>query len=169
MNMAAVDVEVHTTIDRPRREVAAYCCDPGNVTAWNANIVAVQWDSPGSRPAHSSRFTSDFLGRRLEYTYEVAELVPEERLVMRSDRGTFLMETAYLWEDDEQGGTWMTLRNRGEPTAFPGSPHRSLPPPSGGRPRATWPSSRPSSKASTCDRSPLVRLPRELGIYRNPH
>jgi hypothetical protein len=66
------------------------------------------------------RFTSGFLGRRLEYTYEVAELIPEQRLVMRSDRGTFLMETAYLWEDHEQGGTWMTLRSRGEPTAFDG-------------------------------------------------
>ena len=39
---------------------------------------------------------------------------------MRSDRGPFLMETTYLWEDDEQGGTWMTLRSRGEPTAFAG-------------------------------------------------
>jgi hypothetical protein len=119
--MAAVDVEVHTTIDRPRREVAAYCCDPGNVTAWNANIHTVQWDSACEIAAGALlRFTSGFLGRRLAYTYEVAELIPEERLVMRSERGTFLMETTYLWEDDEQGGTWMTLRSRGEPTAFAG-------------------------------------------------
>ena len=119
--MATVDVEVHTTIDRPRREVAAYCCDPGNVTAWNANIQTVQWDSEGEVATGALlRFTSSFLGRRLEYTYEVAELIPEERLVMRSDRGTFLMETTYLWEDDEHGGTWMTLRSRGEPTAFAG-------------------------------------------------
>jgi hypothetical protein len=118
--MAAVDVEVHTTIDRPRREVAAYCCDPGNVTAWNANIYTVQWDSREIAAGAQLRFTSGFLGRRLQYTYEVAELIGEERLVMRSDRGTFLMETTYLWEDDEQGGTWMTLRSRGAPTAFAG-------------------------------------------------
>jgi hypothetical protein len=119
--MATVDVEVHTTIDRPRREVAAYCCDPGNVTAWNANIHTVAWDSEREiGPGALLRFTSGFLGRRLEYTYEVAELIPEQRLVMRSDRGTFLMETTYLWDDDGQGGTWMTLRSRGEPTAFQG-------------------------------------------------
>ena len=29
--MATVDVEVHTTIDRPRATVASYCCDPDNV------------------------------------------------------------------------------------------------------------------------------------------
>jgi hypothetical protein len=116
-----VDVEVHTTVARPRAEVAAYCCEPANATVWNANIRAVQWDSDSPVVVGSRlKFTSGFLGRVLEYTCVVAEWVPGERFVMRSDRGPFLMETAYLWEDDDQGGTWMTLRSRGEPTAFAG-------------------------------------------------
>ena len=119
--MATVDVEVHTTIDRPRADVAAYCCDPDSVTAWCANIKAVQRETIGPVAVGSRlRYTSDFLGRRLEYTYEVVELVAGERFVMRCDRGPFLMETTYLWEDAEGGGTWMTLRSRGEPTAFAG-------------------------------------------------
>jgi uncharacterized membrane protein len=121
VGMATVDVEVHTTIDRPRREVAAYSCDPDNVTTWYANIRTVQWES--ARPlalGSRFRFTSGFLGRTLEYTYEVVELTPAERFVMRSDSGPFPMETTYAWEDSEDGGTWMTLRNRGEPTAFVG-------------------------------------------------
>jgi uncharacterized protein YndB with AHSA1/START domain len=119
--MAAVDVEIHATIDRPRPEVAAYCCDPDNVTAWYANIKAVQWEtSPPVALGSRFRFTSQFLGRRLEYTYEVVELVPAERFVMRSERGPFPMETTYTWEDTPDGGTWMTMRNRGEPTAFAG-------------------------------------------------
>jgi hypothetical protein len=66
------------------------------------------------------RFTSEFLGKRLEYTYEVVALVPAERFVMRSDRGPFQMETTYEWEDAPDGATLMTLRNRGEPTGFAG-------------------------------------------------
>ena len=116
-----VDVAVHTTIGRPRPQVAAYCCEPANITAWNANIRAVQWDSASPVEVGSRlHFTSGFLGRTLEYTYEVVELVPDERFVMRSDRSPFRMETTYLWSDDENGGTWMTVRNRGEPTAFAG-------------------------------------------------
>src|SRR4051794_31504691 len=72
VGMATVDVEVHTTIDRPRREVAEYSCDPDNVTTWYANIRTVQWES--ARPlalGSRFRFTSGFLGRTLEYTYEV--------------------------------------------------------------------------------------------------
>jgi uncharacterized membrane protein len=119
--MATVDVEVHTTIDRPRSEVAAYCCDPDNVTAWYANIKAVHWETTKPLTLGSRfRFISAFLGRTLEYTYEVVELVPAQRFVMRSDGSPFPMETAYTWEDAEDGGTWMTVRNRGEPTAFVG-------------------------------------------------
>lgn len=117
----SVDVEVHTTIDRPRRVVAAYCCDPAAVTSWNANIRAVEWDSDSPVAVGSLlRFTSGFLGRTLEYTYQVVELVPDERFAMRSVRGPFAMETTYLWADDGDGGTWMTVHNRGEPTGFPG-------------------------------------------------
>jgi uncharacterized protein YndB with AHSA1/START domain len=117
-----VDVEVHTLINRPRSEVAAFCCDPANITAWNANIATVQWNSDDPIAVGAElEFVSNFLGRRLAYTCTVTELVPDERWVMRSGRPSLLLETSYLWEDDD-GGTWMTLRNRGAPTAFAGLP-----------------------------------------------
>ena len=61
-------------------------------------------------------FVAYFLGRRLAYTYEIAELSPS-RLVMRTSDGPFPMETTYTWQGAE-GGTRMTLRNRGMPTGF---------------------------------------------------
>jgi uncharacterized protein YndB with AHSA1/START domain len=116
-----VDVEVHATIDRPRAEVAGYCCDPENVTTWYGNVTAVQWETAGPMAIGSRlRFTSDFLGRRLQYTYEVLELVPAERLIMRSNESPFQMETAYTFQDTADAATWMTVRNRGEPTAYTG-------------------------------------------------
>jgi hypothetical protein len=50
----------------------------------------------------------------LEYTYEVHEYEPLERLVQGTTSGPFAMETTYTWAD-APGGTVMTLRNRGEP------------------------------------------------------
>ena len=47
----------------------------------------------GSRIA----FVARFLRRRLAYTYEVIELVPGERLTMRTAQGPFPMETTYTW------------------------------------------------------------------------
>ncbi len=115
----AVDVVTETTIDRPRLDVAAYAANPDNVPAWYVNIKSVEWQTPppvsvGSRIA----FVAEFLGRRLAYTYEVVELIPGERLVMRTAEGPFPMETTYTWEAVSEGRTRMTLRNRGTPSGF---------------------------------------------------
>src|SRR5260370_26743797 len=115
----AVDVRTEIELARPRAEVAAYVADPDNATGWYENTKSVEWKA--ARPvAVGSRiaFVAQFLGRRLAYTYEVTELVPGERLVMRTADGPFAMETTYMWEDTSSGGTRMTLRNRGEPSGF---------------------------------------------------
>jgi uncharacterized membrane protein len=111
----AVDVVTEIEIARPRDEVAAYAADPDNATAWYENIERVERQTE-SRVA----FVARFLGRRLAYTYAIVELVPGERLVMRTADGPFPMETTYTWADDGRGGTRMTLRNRGEPSGFSG-------------------------------------------------
>ena len=115
----AVDVSTSIVIERPRNQVALYAANPDNAPAWYAKIQSVEWKTHlafglGAQIA----FVARFLGRRLAYTYEVVELVPGARLVMRTADGPFPMETTYTWESTAQGGTLMTLRNRGMPAGF---------------------------------------------------
>ena len=114
-----MDVVTTIVIGRPRPEVAAFASDPDNAPSWYENIESVEWRTPrplavGSRIAFAARF----LGRRLAYTYEIVELVPGERLLMRTSESPFPMETTYTWEEAAGGDTRMTLRNRGEPAGF---------------------------------------------------
>jgi len=114
-----VDVLTETVINRPHAQVAAYAGDPSNAPRWYVNIKSVEWETPppiriGSRLA----FVAQFLGRRLAYTYEVVDLVPGRRLVMKTAQGAFPMETTYTWDPVGEGQTRMTLRNRGEPAGF---------------------------------------------------
>lgn len=115
----SVDVLTETVIDRPAAEVAAFAGDPANAPRWYVNIETAEWETPpplavGSRIA----FVARFLGRRMAYTYEVAEFVAGERLVMRTAQGPFPMETTYTWQETAGGGTRMTLRNRGRPSGL---------------------------------------------------
>lgn len=115
----SVDVLTETVIDRPVAEVAAYAGDPSNAPQWYVNIRSVEWkSSPPMAEGSALAFVAQFLGRRIAYTYEVVELVEGERLVMRTAQGPFPMETTYTWEPTADGGTRMTLRNRGEPSGF---------------------------------------------------
>jgi hypothetical protein len=114
-----VDVLTETVIARPRAEVAAFAGDPTNAPVWYVNIDSVEWKTePPVRVGSRMAFVARFLGRRLAYTYEVVELDPGARLVMRTAEGPFPMETTYTWEDAGAGATRMTLRNRGEPSGF---------------------------------------------------
>jgi uncharacterized protein YndB with AHSA1/START domain len=113
-----VDVEVEAVIPFPLEEVSAYAGDPTNAPDWYANIDSVSWRTePPVRVGSTMDFEARFLGRRLSYTYEVVDLEPGRRLVMRTADGPFPMETTYTWEP-AAGGTLMRLRNQGAPTGF---------------------------------------------------
>src|SRR5262245_24909900 len=114
-----VDVSTVILIDKPCREVAVYAANPDHAPLWYVNIKSVEWKTPkplqvGSRIA----FVAHFLGRRMAYTYEVVDWVPDQRFVMRTAEGPFPMETTYTWAAVPGGSTRMQLRNRGTPSGF---------------------------------------------------
>ena len=114
-----VDVSTSIVIHRSRAAVSTYAANPANAPEWYVNIKSVEWKTPPPvRIGSQIAFVAHFLGRRMAYTYEVVELVPGERLVMRTAEGPFPMETSYRWEATPDGATHMTLRNRGTPSGF---------------------------------------------------
>jgi polyketide cyclase/dehydrase/lipid transport protein len=84
----AVDVLTEIVIARPAAVAASYAADPSNAPAWYANIASIRWET--SRPLRAGSriaFTARFFCRQLAYTYEVTDLIPAERLVMRTAPG----------------------------------------------------------------------------------
>ena len=102
--------------------VADYTIDPdATPRSGTPTSSSVRWETRppltvGSRLA----FVAHFLGRPLTYTYEVVDLQPRQRLVMRTAQGPFAMETTYTWPREGESATRMSLRNHGEPSGFTG-------------------------------------------------
>jgi hypothetical protein len=114
-----VDVATEIQIKSPLGVVYEYSSHPDNASEWYVNIKSSEWITPKPLGVGSKiKFTAEFLGRQLNYVYEVVELIPEQKLIMRTANGPFQMETTYMWESLDENKTRMILINRGKPKGF---------------------------------------------------
>jgi Polyketide cyclase / dehydrase and lipid transport len=122
-----VEVVTRIQIARPLKKVADYATNADNALKWyinNApkwyiNIISAEWKTPkplvlGSQVA----FIAHFLGKKLAWTYEVTELMREEKIVMQTSDGPFPIETTYTWKSTGDFHTKMTLGNKMSPSGF---------------------------------------------------
>jgi uncharacterized membrane protein len=114
-----VDVFTEINIKRPISVVSAYASNPDHAPEWYVNIQSAEWKTAKPlRIGSQIAFKANFLGRELAYVYEIVEMIPGEKLVMKTANGPFPMETIYTWQAVDHNQTRMTLRNRGIPTGF---------------------------------------------------
>lgn len=115
----AVDVLETIVIERPVDVVAEFAGDPSRAPEWYRRIASAEWltEAP-MRLGSRIRFHADFLGRTLDYVYEVVELTPDEQVAMRTTEGPFPMRTTYTWRPLSDRACHMAMRNEGEPSGF---------------------------------------------------
>ena len=114
-----VNVSSEIIIDAPVDKVVEYTSNPDNAPEWYVNIKSAEWKTPKPMMVGSLIiFKARFLGRDLNYTYEITEFIPNQKLIMQTAEGPFPMQTTYLWEAIDENHTKMILKNAGNPSGF---------------------------------------------------
>jgi uncharacterized protein YndB with AHSA1/START domain len=110
-----LDVTATETIATEPDRVFTYAVDPRNDPGWIGGISEAELiGDPPLEQGSSVRRVASFMGRRIEYVLEVAELEPGRRLAMRSIRSPFPMAVTYSFEPAPRS-TVMRIRVQGEP------------------------------------------------------
>jgi uncharacterized membrane protein len=100
--MPVIDETV--TIDAPVQAVFDYVVDWRNLPAWDSSITECVRVGPGPVEAGTRfRGASRIMGRRLEWTTEVVEVVGGARAVSRSVEGAMAFTVTYEFAETEQG------------------------------------------------------------------
>jgi hypothetical protein len=90
-----LDVRVDGAVRRPAEEVAAYLFDASHDPEWIGGIREVEPPATGVEVGTRVARVATFMGRRIDYVLEVAELIPGRRLAMRSVKAPFPMNVTY--------------------------------------------------------------------------
>lgn len=113
-----IDVSATAEITRPADEVAAYAMEAENDPAWIGGIASARRLTPGPTAVGTRvERVAHFLGRRIDYVMEVAELSPGRRIVLRSIKSPFPMRVTYTFEPVADG-TRAGVRVEGGPEGF---------------------------------------------------
>lgn len=114
-----VDIRTEIIINLPKEQVAEFASDPGNAPRWCKHIKSVEWnDHNPLRAGAQIVFNERIMHRYLQHVYEVVEIIPGQKIIMRTRSNGMKMETTFGWQAVNENTTCMTLRSRGIPGAF---------------------------------------------------
>jgi len=114
-----VDVSTEIIINLPKEKVTEFALDPANVPDWCTHIKSVEWDHDAPLRAGAKLvFNEQIMRRPYKQVYEVVEIIPGQKVIMKSQSNGLRMETTVAWQAINENTTCMTLRNRGIPVAF---------------------------------------------------
>jgi uncharacterized membrane protein len=103
-------IEESIVIGCPRMDVWAYIADVRNYPTWMSSVIESETDNSGPpQVGDRSRIVVKVVGRRIEMTNELTEVVQGQRLADTSVSGPFPSSSSFDFEDVPDG-TRVTMR-----------------------------------------------------------
>jgi carbon monoxide dehydrogenase subunit G len=110
-----INLDLRTSIDRPRKDVFSFVADPNNMAKWNSAVVAVQPASPGASGVGTKfKTVGEMLGRRLEGELQVTACEPEDKCGFQMNSGPMQVDITVTLKTVGTG-TELDLNAQGNP------------------------------------------------------
>ena len=108
-------MEHSVIIDRPLKEVFEYLADIEKQVEWRSGAVEAKKTSEGPLAVGSTGWeVLQFLGRKMEITFEVTDYQPDKLLAFRNTSGPMALRSRLTFEE-VPGGTRVDFTIEGEP------------------------------------------------------
>ncbi len=110
-----ITIEHSVVISRPVQEVFAFLTEHEHDTEWRSGLV--EWKGTSEGPTQVGSTSSEvlqFLGRRMETSYEITEYEENKLIGFKTTSGPIPMEGSYSVESIE-AGTKLSFKISGEP------------------------------------------------------
>jgi uncharacterized protein YndB with AHSA1/START domain len=111
-------IQQSITIHQPVEQVFAFVGDTRNTTRWHPSLTEARatLDGPAQVGTQITEVRT-FIGRKMESTFEIVEMEPNKRIVMKSETGPFPLKVTMTFES--LGNTSrITLEADTEPRGF---------------------------------------------------
>jgi len=105
-------------VDRPPSEVFAFLSDPDRMTEWQSSMFEIKGKKNATNHGKLQRGTKvqdrrNVLGKEINSEWEVAEIEPDKRLVLKLTAGLANWETSYSLQPLDNG-TYLSADGTGD-------------------------------------------------------
>ena len=112
-----IKLEQSIVINRPVEEVYDFVTDVEKASQWRSGVVESKKISAEPAVGATASEVMQFMGRRMETTYEITEYEPNKRFGFKVISGPVPMEGVYAFESVE-GGTKLDFTVEGDAGGF---------------------------------------------------
>jgi uncharacterized protein YndB with AHSA1/START domain len=111
-------IQQSITINQPVEQVFGFVRDTRNTTRWHPSLTEARatLDGPAQVGTQITEVRT-FIGRKMESTFEIVEMEPNTRIVMKSESGPFPLKVTMTFET-LGNATRITLEADTEPKGF---------------------------------------------------
>lgn len=114
-----IEATAQINIAQPLHLVFEYTIHPNHAKDWYENVKESNCVDNMLQVGSKANLLTNIMGKDFDFSYVIDVLIPNEKLVMKTQSGPFPMESEYTFQSINENETSVTITNRAQPKGVP--------------------------------------------------